>query len=74
MPLSTDQSQVIPVAHRLARLGCLHGASTVLFNAAQQRQAADVRDAPKGDVIKPQKQFHAANNHRRASKPDATIA
>lgn len=75
MSAAADQSEALRVSHRLAGLGAHRGAFQVLMGAAAQRQSADVRDAPKGDVIKPRKQFHAANDdHDRASKPAATIA
>jgi hypothetical protein len=77
----SDQSQVIPVARRLLGLGAFRGAATVLFNAAVQRQAAQVHDlrqwtpdGPRPIRRKAEKHLHAANDHDRASKPSATIA
>jgi hypothetical protein len=71
----TDQTQVIPAARRLLRLGAFYGAAQVLFNAALQREAADRCDlsqwTPAGAVPlrtrQPTEHFNPANDHVEAS-------
>lgn len=67
----SDQTQVIPAARRLMASGAFQGAATIIFNAALQREAAEVRDArewtPSGLIPlrarKPQPHLHASNDH-----------
>ena len=71
----TDQAQVIPTARRLMGLRAFKGAATVLFTAALQREAAEVRDArqwsPTGMIPlrsrQPAEHLHASNDHLPAS-------
>lgn len=65
----TDQSQVIPLARHLRSIGAFKGAAQVLFNAALQRQSAEVRDlkawSPHGPMPlrASQPHLHASNDH-----------
>lgn len=66
----TDQPDVIPVADGLCRLSAFRGAAQILFNAALQRQAAEVRQltewTPQGRLPlrrKAAKHSAAANDH-----------
>lgn len=67
---STDELQVIPLARRLIDGRAFRGAATVLFHAALQRQAAEVRQltewTPQGRLPlrrKPAEHSDAANDH-----------
>lgn len=62
-----DQAQAGAVAAGLARIGARLGARLVAFNAAAQRQAAEVFDAAQspaiGRFVKAQKHLDPANDH-----------
>lgn len=69
----SHKAQVIPTAERLIRLRAFKGAATILFNAALQREAAEVRDlkawSPNGPMPlrASQPHLHASNDHLPAS-------
>jgi len=67
-----DQAQAGAVAARLARLGARYGARLVTFNAAAQRQAAQMRDPTQGPaigrVVKAQEHLDPANDHADPSE------
>lgn len=83
MARSTDQLQVIRLAGRLIDGRAFRGAATVLFNAALQRQAAEVRDltqwSPQGRIPLRRKaapNLTAANDEHPATseQPGGTVA
>ncbi len=74
--VADDQAQAGAVAAGLARIGASLGASLVAFNAAAQRQAAEVSDAVKGPAIGRvvKAQIHsAANDHHATPKQPGDI-
>ena len=76
----TDQPEMIAAAGRLVRLHAFRGAARVLFNAAVQRQAAEVTDLSQrpafGRRVKPTEHPAAANDHALPSseQPGGTVA
>jgi hypothetical protein len=67
--MTRHQPEVISTAHRLLQVGAFRGAATILFNAALQRQSAEVRDlkawSPNGPMPlrASQPHLHASNDH-----------
>lgn len=67
--MTRRQPEVISAARRLLQFGAFRGAATILFNAALQRQSAEVRDlkawSPSGPMPlrATQPHLHASNDH-----------